>query len=110
MAITLGDVSVIPRDCDICRMEPAKVRFVIVEPLVWSTSTLVGAECYVSHRRGVDLALARDRGLVCTEVVAWMFEGYSWGSLALMACLPLGFWLVPKLHPVRFLLRLVRRG
>jgi len=39
-----------------------------------------------------------------------MFAGYSWGSLALMASLPVGFWLVPKLHPLRFLLRLVRRG
>jgi len=39
-----------------------------------------------------------------------MFAGYSWGSLVFMACLPLAFWLVPKLHPVRLLLRLVRRG
>lgn len=62
--------SVIGRDCEICGQEPAKVRFVVVEPLVWSTSTLVGNDCYLSHRRGVDLALARERHLVCTEVVA----------------------------------------
>lgn len=62
--------SVITRDCDICGQELARVRFVVVEPLVWSTSTLVGADCYVTHKRGVDLALARDRSLVCTEVVA----------------------------------------
>lgn len=70
MAIeTLGS-SVIARDCEICGQEPAKVRFVVVEPLVWSSSTLVGADCYVTHRRGVDLALARDRRLILTEVSA----------------------------------------
>jgi len=62
--------SVITRDCDICGQEKAAVRFVVVEPLVWLTSTLVGNECYLTHREGVDLALARDRRLVCTEVVA----------------------------------------
>jgi len=62
--------SVITRECEICGQEPAKVRFVVVEPLVWSSSTLVGNDCYLAHRGGVDLALARDRRLVCTEVVA----------------------------------------
>lgn len=70
MAVKSLGSSVISRDCDVCHQEPAKVRFVVVEPLVWSTSTLVGNECYLTHREGVDLALARDRRLVCTEVVA----------------------------------------
>lgn len=70
MATRLGASSVITRDCEVCGQEDAVVRFVVTEPLVWTTNTMVGADCYVAHRRGVDLALARDRRLVVTEVAA----------------------------------------
>lgn len=70
MATRLGVSSVVARDCEVCGQEVAAVRFVVTEPLVWTTSTMVGADCYASHRRGVDLVLARDRHLVVTEVAA----------------------------------------
>ena len=61
---------VIGRVCDICGAEPALVRSIVTEPLVGSTSTMVGADCYGVHAAGVALVLSRDRRLVSFEVVA----------------------------------------
>lgn len=57
-------------DCEICSNEPARVRCIVTDPLIDSTSTYVGDNCYAVNAGAIAILRARETQLVVTEVSA----------------------------------------